>query len=84
LARSWGAWLAEVTGLPVLYFDERYTTVEAENLLLGSGLNRQKRKALRDKLAAQILLRNYLEAGCPRDEAPATPLSDPDHPEPTA
>jgi putative Holliday junction resolvase len=59
-----------------VYFDERYTTVEAEQRLIGAGLKRQKRKALRDKLAAQIMLQGYLDAGCPETEAPATPLSD--------
>ena len=78
LARTWGDWLAATTGRDVVYFDERYTTVEAEDTLLASGLKRQKRKGLRDMLAAQILLRNYLDAGSPRTEAPATPLMDTD------
>jgi putative holliday junction resolvase len=76
-ARSFGEWLASITERPVFYFDERYTTVEAEHRLLDAGLTRQKRKALRDKLAAQIMLQSYLDAGCPAIEAPATPLADP-------
>ncbi|MGP0063840.1 MAG: hypothetical protein ACLQGP_09610 [Isosphaeraceae bacterium] len=36
----------------------------------------EKRKALRDQLAAQIMLQGYLDAGCPETEAPATPLAD--------
>jgi putative pre-16S rRNA nuclease len=75
-ARDWGTWLATITGLPVAFADERYTSVEAENLMIQSGLKRQKRKATRDKLAAQILLQSYLDAGCPEKESPATPLSD--------
>ena len=39
----------------MVYFDERYTTVEAEQRLLDAGLTRQRRKALRDQLAAQII-----------------------------
>ncbi len=77
-ARTFGAWLAEVTARPVTYFDERFTTVEAEHRLKGAGLTRQKRKALRDKLAAQIMLQSYLDAGCPEGEFAPTPLSDPD------
>ena len=69
-----GDWLADVTGRPVVYFDERYTTVEAEHRLLDAGLTRQKRKARRDKLAAQIMLQGYLDAGCPEIEAVPTPL----------
>jgi putative Holliday junction resolvase len=77
-ARTFGDWLAAITARPVLYFDERYTTVEAEHRLIDAGLTRQKRKSLRDKLAAQIMLQSYLEAGCPETEAVPAPLSDPD------
>jgi putative Holliday junction resolvase len=52
--------------------------VEAEEWMVGAGLTRQKRKARRDKLAAQIMLQSYLDAGCPRTESASTPLSDPD------
>ena len=76
LARTFGDWLAAVTGRPVVYYDERYSTVEAEQRLLDAGLTRQKRKALRDQLAAQIMLQGYLDAGCPETEAPAAPLAD--------
>jgi putative Holliday junction resolvase len=81
-ARTFGEWLAGVTSRPVLCFDERYTTVEAELRLLDAGLSRQKRNALRDKLAAQILLQSYLDAGCPDVEAAAAPLADPSEIEP--
>jgi putative Holliday junction resolvase len=77
-ARAFGDWLRNVTGLPVVYFDERYTTVEAEQRLIDAGLTRQKRRALRDKLAAQIVLQSYLDAGCPEQEAASAPLADPD------
>jgi putative Holliday junction resolvase len=77
-ARDFGQWLAGVTERPVFFFDERYTTVEAEHFLLDAGLTRQRRKAIRDKLAAQIMLQSYLDAGCPEIEAAAAPLADPD------
>ena len=77
-ARAFGEWLGRLSGLPVIYFDERYTTVEAEHRLIDAGLTRQKRKALRDKLAAQIMLQSYLDAGCPETEAANVPLADPD------
>jgi putative Holliday junction resolvase len=76
LTRRFGDWLATATGRPVVYFDERYTTVEAEQRLIDAGLNRQKRKALRDQLAAQIILQGYLDAGCPETVEPASPLAD--------
>lgn len=64
-ARAFGAWLAEATGLPVTFWDERYTTSGAEDQLRGAGLSPQRRKQRRDRVAAQILLQGYLEAGCP-------------------
>lgn len=76
MARTFGDWLAGVTGLPVHYIDERYTSVEAEHRLIDAGLKRRKRKDLRDQLAAQILLQTYLDAGCPETEAPPAPLAD--------
>lgn len=61
-ARAFGAWLAETTGLPVVFFDERFTTAEAEKILWSAGLTHRQRKQRRDRLAAQILLQSYLEA----------------------
>ena len=78
LTRLFGAWMGDVTAKPVFFFDERYTTVEAEERLIAAGLKRQKRKAVRDKLAAQILLQCYLDAGSPEVEPAPEPLFDPD------
>jgi putative Holliday junction resolvase len=61
-ARQFGKWLAEATGIPVEYFDERYTSAQAEELLLGAELTRKRRKARLDMLAAQIMLSAWLEA----------------------
>jgi putative Holliday junction resolvase len=64
-ARAFGRWLAEVTGLTLAFFDERFTTVQAESALWEAGLTHKKRKQRRDRVAAQILLQTYLDAGCP-------------------
>jgi putative pre-16S rRNA nuclease len=64
-ARAFGTWLGEVTGLPVSFWDESFTTWEAEGFLLTAGLTSKKRKARRDRVAAQIMLQAYLDAGCP-------------------
>ena len=72
-ARAFGRWLAEATGLPVALFDERFTTAQAEAALWEAGLTHKKRKERRDRVAAQILLQTYLDAGCPADEG-AGPL----------
>jgi putative Holliday junction resolvase len=75
-ARAFGSWLAGVTGLPVAYFDERFSTAQAESALWQAGLTHKRRKERRDKVAAQIVLQAYLDAGCPSD-AHAGPLDDP-------
>ncbi len=59
-ARAFGAWLSEVAELPCSFFDERFTTAEAEAALQEAGLTKKKRKARRDRVAAQILLQTYL------------------------
>jgi putative Holliday junction resolvase len=66
-ARAFGQWLGELTGLPLVYWDERFTTVEAESALWDAGLTHKQRKQRRDKVAAQMLLQAYLDAGCPVD-----------------
>jgi putative Holliday junction resolvase len=68
--RAFAAWLTAETGLAAAFWDERFTTVEAENSLLSAGLTSKKRKARRDQVAAQILLQAYLDAGCPPSEVP--------------
>jgi putative Holliday junction resolvase len=74
-ARAFGAWLAEATGLPVVFWDERFTTVEAESALWAAGLTHRRRRDRRDRVAAQILLQTYLDAGCPAEPA-AGPLEE--------
>jgi putative Holliday junction resolvase len=61
-ARRFGKWLAEVTGIAVEFFDERFTTREAELALAEAKLTKKQRKARLDKLAAQIMLAAYLES----------------------
>lgn len=62
-ARAFGRWLTEHTGKPVEFFDERYTSSQAEQVLLAAKLTSKRRKAKLDALAAQILLTAYFEAG---------------------
>ncbi len=72
-ARAFGGWLAQATGVPVVFWDERFTTVEAERLLLGAHLTNRRRKDRRDRVAAQIMLQSYIDAGAP-DEPDVRPL----------
>ncbi|MBQ1273767.1 MAG: Holliday junction resolvase RuvX [Cellulosilyticum sp.] len=48
--------------IPVETWDERLSTVAAENVLLEADMSRKKRKNVIDKLAATIILQNYLDA----------------------
>ncbi len=69
-ARRFGKWLTKLTGLRVDFFDERYTSSEAEQLLQGANLTKKKRKARLDQLAAQIMLTAYLESGAKGQDNP--------------
>jgi len=60
-AREFAKWLHEQTGVPIAFYDERFTSSMAEQLLEDAGLTKKKRKERLDKLAAQILLTAYLE-----------------------
>jgi putative Holliday junction resolvase len=61
-ARRFGQWLAETTGVPVEFFDERFTSAEAERHLLAAELTNKRRKSRLDMVAAQILLSAFLES----------------------
>jgi len=61
-ARRFGEWLARTTRRPVAYFDERYTTVQADEFLDQAKFTRRQKQERRDKLAAQILLTAFLES----------------------
>jgi putative Holliday junction resolvase len=56
-----GEVLAEKTGIPVDFCDERMTTMEAARYLGESGTFGKKRKKVIDALSAQIILQNYLD-----------------------
>ncbi|PQO39198.1 Holliday junction resolvase RuvX [Blastopirellula marina] len=60
-ARQFGKWLFETTGVPVTFYDERFTTSMAKDLLQEAGLTKKRRKARLDMLSAQILLTAFLE-----------------------
>ena len=46
---------------PFDYYDERLTTVSAERFLISQDVRRDKRKQVIDKMAAQVILRDYME-----------------------
>lgn len=62
VTRQFGDMLEETSGLPVLYQDERLTTVSAERMLIDADVRREKRKKVIDKVAATIILQSYLDS----------------------
>ena len=50
------------TGLEVILWDERLSTVEAERILMDTGVRRENRKQYVDKMAAAVTLQNYLDS----------------------
>ena len=52
--------LVRRTGLPVVLWDERLTTIEANEILIESGVRREDRKKVIDKIAATLILQSYL------------------------
>jgi putative Holliday junction resolvase len=73
-ARAYGIWLNQITGLPIAFADERFSTVQAEAALWSAGLTHKRRKARRDQVAAQIVLQGFLDSGCPA-EGESEPLN---------
>ncbi|MBQ3081864.1 MAG: Holliday junction resolvase RuvX [Clostridia bacterium] len=52
----------EKTGMPVMFFDERFTSIEAVRYLSEGGVYGTKRKKVLDAVAAQIILQSYLDS----------------------
>ncbi len=61
-ARDFADRLKGAAGVPVQFWDERLTTVEAQRVLKESGISIEKRAQAVDRLAAVILLESYLDS----------------------
>lgn len=61
LCREFAAKLEQATGLNVVLWDERRTTVEAHNILSMHNYHGQKRKNTVDAVAASLILEGYLQ-----------------------
>ena len=53
--------LARRTGLEVIYWDERLTTVAADRSMMETGIRRENRKEFVDEIAAIFILQGYLD-----------------------
>ena len=61
-ALEFKAQLERRTGLPVLMWDERLTTVAANRSLMETGVRRENRKEVIDQIAAALILQGYLDS----------------------
>ena len=61
-ARSFGKQVGEVTDCEIVFFDERFTTVQAEAAMVDGGVRRRKRKEKIDMVAAAVMLQGYLDS----------------------
>lgn len=63
--------LARSVDIPVVLWDESLSSVEANDLMIGQGVSRAKRRTLIDQMAAVLILESYLEhrrlTNAPRD-----------------
>ncbi len=60
--RYFGNKLADMTDIPVRYWDERLSTGSAQKVLIEADLSRKKRKQKIDQVAAVIILQNFLDS----------------------
>ena len=60
--RAFGERVGAHLGLPIEFWDERLTTVEADQMLRDAKVNWRRRKGLVDEAAATVILRDYLAA----------------------
>ncbi len=61
LVRAFGDALANATGKPIHYFDERLSSIEAEELMRPADLTRKRKKARLDGVAAQVILQAFMD-----------------------
>ena len=61
-ALEFGKMLKKRTGLEVIMWDERLTTVEADRTLIEAGVRRENRKQYLDGIAAVFILQGYLDS----------------------
>jgi putative Holliday junction resolvase len=62
LARAFAAELQDRINVPVELRDERWTSRQAERVLMGSGIRNEDRKPAIDRISAVILLQDYLDS----------------------
>jgi len=67
--------LRPVVGVPVVPWDERFTSVVAQQALIEAGVSRRDRKAVIDKVSATLILQNYLDYRKLAEAGPPSPVA---------
>jgi len=62
ICKAFAEQLHEMLQVPVHLWDERLTTVSAHRTLIEADVSRKKRKGVVDKMAASLILQNYLDS----------------------
>jgi putative holliday junction resolvase len=65
LVRAEAEELRTALDVPIVFWDERLSTVTAQRSLIEGGVRRKQRKGSVDKVAAAVILQSWLDAGCP-------------------
>lgn len=60
--KQFGQMVEKRVNLPVIFWDERLTTVESERILIEANIRRENRKAYIDQMAAVLILQSYMDA----------------------
>ncbi len=74
--RKFGTTLEEATKLPIIYWDERLTSVAAHRALSEVGASRKKRKEVIDQVAAVLILQGWLDSQRPHQSIHGDDSSD--------
>lgn len=75
-AEAFARALREVVDVPVDLWDERLSTAAADRALIEAGARREHRRAVRDRVAAALIVQTYLEARPWERDAPAGKTSE--------
>jgi len=66
--KEFGEMIKKRVGLPVVFWDERLTTMESERILIETNIRRENRKAYIDQMAAVLILQSYMDARTMREK----------------
>ncbi len=66
--KEFGEMIKRRVGLPVIFWDERLTTMESERILIETNIRRENRKAYIDQMAAVLILQSYMDARTMREK----------------